>query len=188
MKYEALHVANQFTDVFKHAPDLEAVNPKDAHGNVELDIGKHVLPCAVIGAGVGLYVDSVKRMLPGASIAIATTATLEMGVLYEQIESCTDTTPGANGIAEVCTKGFLDGATVEKATLDSIADILFGTTVGTVSAVLAVLAVYNIRKHLVGRPHYKVTERQNRRKRIFGRSTSEKTQNIIQVIPSEATS
>lgn len=188
MKYDVIQATNQLTDLFKHAPDIDAVNPKDSDGNVELDIGKHVLPCAVIGAGIALYADTVKRMLPGVSVAVATTATLEAGVLYEQVESCTDTIKGAHGITEVCTKGYLDGATFEKATFDSVADILFGTTVGTASAMLAVLAIYNIRKHFIGRPHYKVTERQNQRKRIFRRSTSEKAQNIIQVIPSEATS
>ncbi len=185
MKYEAVQVANQLTDLFKYAPDIDAVNPKDAQGNVELDIGKHVVPNAVIGAGIALYADTFKRKLPAVSAGLATASCFVIGLAYEGFEACGDDTPGVHGAVAVCKAGYLDGATPKKATFDTIADVAFGSGVGFAVASLLAVSAFAIRRKFHQKPFYKMKMEKEKKHILMWGGIKPADRKIIEIIPDD---
>lgn len=181
MKHELATTAFQFADVFHNAPDVQNVNLKDGHGNTVLDSGRHVYPGAMIGIGVALYVDVVRKKIPETSFALATAISAGLASSYEAYDACGDNVPGAKNIVDVCKAGYLDGETLKHATADSVWDILTTVVSSSVSAGIASFALYKLHKAAKHKGYYKMSQKQYNNMVLKDLTPSKKDMELITV-------
>lgn len=182
MKHEIVASAVQFADVFHNAPDIHAFDPKDSQGNIIFDSGKHIMPGAVIGVGIAMYVDSFKKRIPAISNLYATLGGFVAATLYEGYDACGESVPGAKGIVETCQAGFLDGATANHAKVDSVLDIITTTGSSLIGAAIATKVAFEATKKFTNSKFYIMKQSELNKLKVLDLAPSKDDMRIITVV------
>lgn len=161
MKHELTHALSQLSTVFEDAPNVGQFDIKDGHGNVVVSSGKHVIPGGLIGIGIGMYADSIKRRLPMISMKFGFIFGALAGVVYEGVDTCGEPLPNAEGVLETCRQGFLDGATPAHAVVDSASDIFITSSFSSLSALAVGALAYSVRKKYIKQKFYHRSEEES---------------------------
>lgn len=175
----------QILEIMHSSPDFALFDIKDGNGNQYIDTGKHVIPGALIGAGVALYMDTVRRKIPEISTKIATVGAFLISGAYEGAEACGDSIPDSSSIVETCKKGFADGNTIGHATMDSTADILVTLGFAATAAFVVSNALFATRRRFHKKPFYKMKESEEIEHLLKWDSIKPADRKIIEIIPDD---
>lgn len=153
-----MSVKQEILELINNSPDLSLFDVKDGNGNQIIDAGKHALPGALIGAGIALYADSIRRKIPNISTKVAMLGTFIAASTYEGAEACGDYVPDAHSIVETCQKGFIDGNNAKYATMDGAIDMFVTVGCGAAAAFVVSNALFSARRNFRGEPFYRMSK------------------------------
>lgn len=181
MKQEILEIINSF-------PDISQFDIKDGRGNQIIDTGKHVIPGALIGVGIALYADTIKRKIPDFSTKMAILGTFLVSGAYETAEVCGDYVPNSHSILETCQKGFIDGSDVRYASMDTTADMFITVGFGAITALIASNALFAARRRFYKKPFYKMSESEEKDYLQMWETIRQADRKIIEIVPDKHSS
>lgn len=160
-KIELSQALIQTADYLGGMPQIDEFSAKDQSGNVIFDSSKHIIPGGMIGMGVAMYYDTVKRKIPYISAKIGGLMAFGAGLAYEGYDICGKKVPGSEGLIDNCQKGYLDGATAKIASIDTLSDLIFTFGGGITAAFIVTNVAFAVRKKLKMKKYYKMSHEEH---------------------------